>query len=478
MVIGRRALPGTGRLRPLEHERPYLVFEAAVWREALVPVGVGEEAAVEHEVHVERHAVLVPEGHQSAHRRASTLRPKTSKSRVRSWLTLSSPVSITRSARSAAAHEPPLVGDRVLHAPGCQRDGAVGFPRTAGPARRRPRRGTAPGPGFDRARSGSQGWAGRPRGRPRPGRYEGHLLHPPTRAVHQSATRAISAEGLLSMTNQPSPRAPQPRSTGPRRTCLSPRGSPPFGPPLLIRSACRSGGWGQRAVPWQVATAGQEASHLPAGSTTFTGHSHHQLRIGSRCAASSSSAAARTPGGCRSATAVLPAWARGRGPRPTALTVIRFPRRSRWYVMAKRWASSRAAGGGTGASEPRGIAGSARGPRTVNLLEALGQRGDGDSSLSPAPRGPDPDAELALARRRGAGAGAGRRSAGPAPWSSGRRLPWGRPLGALLEQGVHPAGQHLLHRRVVVVPRPPRPGSAGSRTSSRARPRRRPSSPT
>ena len=130
--------------------------------------------------------------------------PKTSISRVRSWLVLSSPVSITRSARSRKPLEQePLVGDGVDHPPGRLRVTAAGAfePPDQHVVGARP--GTGCAPGWARPRAHPPPGARR-RGRPRPG--------PTTKATRSisdpvpstsSETLEIRAEGMLSITNQP-----------------------------------------------------------------------------------------------------------------------------------------------------------------------------------------------------------------------------------------------------------------------------------
>ncbi len=60
-----------GRLGPVEDELPHLGLEAAVAAQRLVPVGVGQEPAVEHQVDVTGSSVLEPERDDGGLHRAS-----------------------------------------------------------------------------------------------------------------------------------------------------------------------------------------------------------------------------------------------------------------------------------------------------------------------------------------------------------------------------------------------------------------------
>ena len=142
-------------------------------------------------------------------------------------------------------------------------------------------------------------------------------------------------------------------------------------------------------------------------------------------------------------------------PRPAmpsrTLAVIRLPRSSPWNVLAKRWASSRMRCSMNSASLPRGTSTGSAVPGHVDLLEALGQPGDRDL-VAPgrAVARPARPRRAGPCRRRRAAAAAGRRTC------RGRR-PARRRLVALGEVRGQPPGQHLLHRRVVVVARHVRP---------------------
>ena len=159
----------------------------------------------------------------------------------------------------------------------------------------------------------------------------------------------------------------------------------------------------------------------------------HELVLGRARAASSPS---RTPCSSRCLAAS--------GPRPgtsSSTDVVIFLSRSwRWYVIAKRCASSRTCCSRYSASESRGMrTGSAR-PGQVHLLEPLGEAGDADvlepSSSSTRTATSSWPLPPSISSRFGGYA---------------NRLPGVRAFVALAEVVAEPAGQHLLHRREVVL---------------------------
>ena len=180
------------------------LVEARQRPQLLDPVGIGQEPAVEDEVDVEGHAVLVPEGHdRGPHGRLPASSPKSSISAGRSWLTLSSPVSTTTSARSRSRLEQaPLVGDGLgpPWPPGW--GGVGGSPRSAGPARRRGRRGRGAAPGSG-PREGVDRGEGLVEVPSAPAEHEGHPLHLRPGPSTTSATLAMRADGMLSITYHP-----------------------------------------------------------------------------------------------------------------------------------------------------------------------------------------------------------------------------------------------------------------------------------
>ncbi len=132
------------------------------------------------------------------------------------------------------------------------------------------------------------------------------------------------------------------------------------------------------------------------------------------------------------------------------LVVIRLPRSSRWNVLAKRWASSRIRWSMNSASLPRGTLTGSPLPGHVDLLEPLGQRGDrdllGQAELVDHPLG---HGELPLAAV----------DEQQLRWVLEPLRPGAHALlqlvvewaVALAEVRRQSAGEHLLHRRVVVV---------------------------
>ena len=129
----------------------------------------------------------------------------------------------------------------------------------------------------------------------------------------------------------------------------------------------------------------------------------------------------------------------------SALDVMRFDRRSRWNVLAKRWASSRMRCSMNKPSLPRAHLDGFGATRHVHLLELFGECGDrdlvGETELVDDPLG---HVQLPLATIDDEQLGRVGELAGPVTPLLDRAV-------TLVDVRLQPAREHLFHGAVVVV---------------------------